>query len=99
MISLIALPLMHRLRPTWFAPLAIGLAGVWLHLLLDTWAGDILWLWPMSDHLFHLITVPATPSHFPPSHWLLSFVLHWSFVAEVALILAAVAVYFVPERP
>ena len=92
-ISLITLPLMPRLRPAWVRPLAIALAGVWLHLLLDSWAGGILWLWPVSDHLFQLITVPATQSH-----WLLSFALHWSFLAEVALILAAVAVCFVTER-
>ena len=93
-ISLITLPLMHRLRTAWFAPMAIALAGVGLHLLLDTWAGGVLWLWPLSDHLFELITVPASQSH-----WLLSFALHWSFGAEDVLVLAAIVIYIAPERP
>lgn len=92
-ITLITLPVSRSLRPSWFAPLAMGLAGVWLHLILDTWAGDIMWLWPYSDQLFHLVSVPATQSS-----WVLSFILHWSFLAEVVIILAAISFYFRRER-
>lgn len=93
MISLLALPLAYRFRPVLFAPLGLMLAGVFLHLLLDTWAGDIMWLWPVSDQFLHIISVPATQSH-----WVLSFLLHWSFLAELAIIAAAIFVYFHRER-
>ena len=88
-IALVVLPLAAKLRPGWFPPLAMLLAGVFLHLLLDTWAGSIMWLWPVSDQFFQLVTVPATQSN-----WVLSFVLHWTFLAEVAIVLAAFFVYF-----
>ena len=92
-IALITLPLTRIVRPGWFAPLALGLAGVAVHLLLDTWVGDVMWLWPYSDRFFHLFTVPATQSH-----WVLSFLLHWTALAELAIILAAAVLYFRTER-
>ena len=65
-------------------PTAIGFpASVLIHLLLHTVCG-ILWLWPFFTDLYSLIKVPATGAH-----WVLSFLLHWSFVAELALIAAA----------
>ena len=88
-IALVALSLAAKLRPVWFAPLAILFAGVFLHLLLDSWAGSIMWLWPVSDQFFQLVTVPATQSN-----WVLSFVLHWTFLAEIGIILAALYVFF-----
>ena len=93
-ISVIALPLVWCVRKDWFVVSLAVLAGVWLHLILDTWAGDILWLWPFSDRFFSLFTVPATQSF-----WGLSFVLDWTFLGEIAIILAAILVYFTPERP
>ncbi len=30
------------------------------YLILDSVAGDIRWLWPLSDKGFHLVTVPAS---------------------------------------
>lgn len=92
--SVTALPLVWRVCKDWFVVCLAVLAGVWLHLILDTWAGDILWLWPFSDRFFSLFTVPAAQSN-----WVLSFVLHWTFLAEIAIILAALIVYFSPERP
>jgi inner membrane protein len=56
-------------------------AAVFGHLVLDSIGGGIMWLWPFSDRLFSLIEVPATQSH-----WVLSFILHWSFAAELAVI-------------
>ena len=92
-IAAITLPLAHKLRPAWFAPLAMGFAGVLLHLILDTWVGDVMWLWPYSDTFIHLFTVPATQSH-----WVLSFLLHWTALAELAVILVAALVFFRTER-
>lgn len=93
-ISAAVLALAKWRRPAWVAPLAILLAGVWLHLLLDSWAGDIMWLWPLSDRFFHVAEVPATQSH-----WILSFLLHWTFLAEVVILAAAVILYFRRESP
>jgi inner membrane protein len=43
-----------------------------------------MWLWPLSDHLYSLVTVQ--PTH---SHWVLSFVAHWTFWLELGLIAVA----------
>lgn len=74
-------------------PAALGcavlfLGNVWLHLLLDSWAGDIWWLYPLLDQPFALFQVPAGPGF-----WLWSFVGHWTFVAEVILLLSAFRVW------
>ncbi len=61
-------------------------AGALLHLVLDGVAGDVAWLWPLSDRLFSLVTVPATGGH-----WVVSFVTHWTFTLEVAITAAAAA--------
>lgn len=63
-------------------------ANVALHLLLDSIVGHIWWLYPFVDTPFSLATVPAA---YKP--WWLSFVLHWSFLLEVALLAAATYVY------
>ncbi len=63
-------------------------AGVFLHLILDTPFGGIAWLYPLSYQSFHLVTVPATRSW-----WVWSFVLHWTFVFEIAICIWAVALF------
>lgn len=59
-------------------------AGVFSHLVLDTVAGDIAWLWPVDPAFFHLITIAPTKGH-----WILSFVLHPSFLLELAIAASA----------
>lgn len=81
-VGLAALPLIRRPAPT-----AIFLAAIFLHLVLDMIGGGIMWGWPFSHHLFELVPVPATQSH-----WILSFVLHWTFLAEIAICTAALIV-------
>jgi inner membrane protein len=60
------------------------LAAVLIHIVLDTHAGGIMWFWPLSDHLYTFVTVPATQAN-----WVLSFMLHWTFMLEVAVITAS----------
>ncbi|MDF3607497.1 metal-dependent hydrolase [Paracoccus sp. DMF-8] len=84
LIALAALPLTHWLAHSWLPAVAGFLAAILMHLVLDTWNGGIMWLLPWSNHLHELFTVPATRSH-----WVLSFMLHPSFLAEVAIIMAA----------
>ena len=62
--------------------------GVFLHLILDTPFAGICWLYPLTDQKFYLITVPATRSW-----WVWSFIFHWSFLFEIAICIAAAALY------
>jgi len=54
------------------------------HLLLDTVVGDIWWMGPFIDRRFALAVVPAL---YKP--WWLNFILHWSFLLEIAITLWA----------
>jgi len=63
-------------------------SNILLHLALDTVAGGICWLYPLSVRSVQLISVPAAHGH-----WLLSFVHHWSFLLELAIGVAALAVW------
>ncbi|WP_374636956.1 metal-dependent hydrolase [Paracoccus sp. (in: a-proteobacteria)] len=83
-IAAIALPLIAGVARRWPAPAAAFLAAILMHICLDTVNGGILWGWPFSDHLYLLVTVPATRAH-----WVLSFLTHWSTLAELAIIAAA----------
>ena len=55
-------------------------AGVFLHLLLDTVGGGIMWAAPFDTTLYSLVTVPPVQAH-----WIASFILHWTFLAELAI--------------
>jgi inner membrane protein len=76
-----------------FRTAAVFFAAILLHLLLDTIGGGIMWAAPFSDHLFELVTVP--PDH---GHWIVSFILHWTFLAEVAIWLVALTLWLRRNR-
>lgn len=79
--ALIAPPVLALVwRSQWRAAGLTFFAAIALHLLLDTWAGGIAWGWPLSSHLWSAVIVPATQPH-----WVLSFLLHWTFLAELAI--------------
>ncbi len=60
-------------------PIAIAFGAAWmLHLLLDTIAGDIMWLWPVSSEGFSLLSVPGRPG----THFLIAYLTHWSMALE-----------------
>lgn len=59
----------------------VFLAGVFLHLVLDTPTGGIAWGWPVSLQRFLLFEIPARFDW-----WVWSFVLHWTFLAELAIL-------------
>lgn len=68
---------------TWFSHTRLALiffAAITVHLLLDTIGGNILWAAPFSDQMFSLVTVPATQSH-----WILSYLTHWTVLFEIAI--------------
>lgn len=55
-----------------------------LHFALDSIVGGVNWLYPFIDYDLFLFTVPATYDF-----WIWSFLLHWTFLLEVAVITAA----------
>lgn len=89
-IALVTLPLAWR--TAWRQPALFFFAAILLHLILDSLAGNIMWLAPFDTGLYALITVPVTRSH-----WILSFMLHWTFLAELAIWACAAMLFF--RRP
>lgn len=83
LLAVVAVLLLGRLRIPWRDGAAL-LAGIMLHLLLDTVAGGIAWLYPWNATRLVLVDVPARFDW-----WVWNFVLHWSFLLEVAIILWA----------
>ncbi len=73
-------------RSTWLAATVIA-ANLLLHLVLDTVAGGIRWLWPFSRAELVMAHVPAR--HHP---WVLNFMLHWTFALELAILAMALLV-------
>ena len=67
--------------PVPWAAMAALLTGVFLHLALDTVAGGIAWLYPYDIGRIALVAVPARFDW-----WIWNFVLHWSFVLEIAIL-------------
>lgn len=62
--------------------------GAVLHVLLDSFVGDIWWFAPFLDQPYAMFTVPA---RFKP--WWLNFILHWSFAVELAICIWALLIY------
>lgn len=83
-LAAVVLPLLRVFAPRALPAALMFLLAVLIHLVLDTLVGSIMWLWPFSTELYQLAEVPATQSH-----WVLSFMVHWSFMAEIGIILWA----------
>ncbi|MEZ5686655.1 MAG: metal-dependent hydrolase [Paracoccaceae bacterium] len=64
--------------------IGVALLCLLLHMLLDTVAAEIGWLRPFSAIEWNLIKVPARFDW-----WVWSFVFHWTFLLELAIISAA----------
>jgi inner membrane protein len=79
-LAVIALMRLARLAIPW-REFLVFLAGIFLHLALDTVSGGILWAWPASQHRFLLLDVQARFDW-----WVWNFVLHWSFLLELAIV-------------
>ncbi|MCQ8781905.1 metal-dependent hydrolase [Mangrovibrevibacter kandeliae] len=88
----IAVVLIMANRRRWLPLLGIALLNVELHFVLDSLAADIRWLYPLSPVRYELVHVPLT--HRP---WWLSFLLHWTFGIELAIV-AAAGLYFASRR-
>ena len=83
-IAVLVLPVIGW-RWTQARPAALAFfAAIAVHLVLDSVGGGIMWTWPLSTRLYSLIEVPANHGH-----WVISFLLHWSMLAELAILAAA----------
>ncbi len=72
--------------------IGVGL-GALLHVSLDTIAGSIVWGWPIWPEPVTLVHVP--PTH---DHWVQSFLAHWTFRVELAILATAAFVLFLSLR-
>jgi hypothetical protein len=70
-----------------FISLIFCLGGV-LHVILDSFVGDIWWFAPFIDKPYAVFTVQAI---FKP--WWLNFFLHWSFAMELLICVWAFILY------
>ncbi|HST61714.1 MAG TPA: metal-dependent hydrolase [Longimicrobium sp.] len=91
-IAALVLRMRRAGRTAWLA-LAVFGTNVMLHLVLDSTAGGIRWLWPASEAEFALSHPPAR--HQP---WYLNFVLHWTFALEVLITAAALVSLWMRRR-
>ena len=75
-------------RKSWAIALFFFCGSAFIHLLLDAIAGDIPLLAPWSMRLYSCVEVGT---RFEP--WWLNFLMHWTFVLELALCAAAAAIF------
>jgi len=92
-VAALALPAIRAPAPRFLLAGTAFFASIFVHLLLDSLAGSIIWLWPFDDTLYALVEVPATRSH-----WVLSFLTHWTILAELAVWAAAASLWTRPRR-
>ncbi|MFV0472641.1 MAG: metal-dependent hydrolase [Pikeienuella sp.] len=83
-LALAAARLAHWRRAGRF--ILVALIGLMSHMALDSVAAAIPWLAPFSAREFGLFEVSPRPGW-----WVWTFVLHWSFALELAILLAACA--------
>lgn len=63
-------------------------SNVMLHLLLDTIVGKIRWLSPFSHRDIFFVEVPSRYDL-----WVLNFVVHWTFLLEIAIVLCGICLF------
>jgi len=80
LVAAVLLPGLMLVARRYLATGLVFFAAIFLHLLLDSIGGGIMWAAPFDDHLYTLVTVAPTQDH-----WVLSFVLHWTFLLEIAV--------------
>ena len=67
-------------KDNWNLPAILFFVGIFSHMVLDSIAAPIHWLYPFYTQDFQLIDVPSVYSW-----WVLNFILHWSFLLEIAI--------------
>lgn len=74
-------------------PLGAFLLAILIHLIVDTHAGGIAWLHPFSHRMFYLFPVPNSYGNF-----VLSAVLHWTFLLELPFVIWAAVLLWQDRR-
>ncbi len=87
------LPIIGLFARRWLKVVLVFLAAIFLHLVLDSIGGGVMWFAPLDDRLLSLTVVPTTQSH-----WILSFLLHWTILLEVAIWGLALALWLRRRR-
>jgi hypothetical protein len=91
--AILILPLLKWFRSAWLAAGCVFFAAAMLHMVMDTIAAPLFWLAPFSFHEFELVRVPATHAS-----WIMSFLLHWTFLLEISICLSALALFLMRRR-
>lgn len=79
-------------KKDWLPIWLLFIVNIFVHLVLDSIAGGVLWMHPFSTRSFQMFYIPSVHGF-----WVWNFVLHWTFLFEIVLIVSAVAL-FVRER-
>lgn len=72
------------------------LAGVLVHMVLDTPFGGIDWVYPLAGDKVHLFYVVTIPNQY--GWWLWNFIFHWTFLTEIIVWIAAGFVFWRADR-
>lgn len=67
----------------------VTLAGLLLHMVLDSIAAEIAWFRPFSTYEVNLVHVPRRYEW-----WVWNFVLHWTFLLEIGIVVAAATTFW-----
>jgi inner membrane protein len=68
-------------------------SNILIHFVLDSVTEGIAWLYPLTNDRFGLFNVPARFGW-----WVWSFMFHWTFLLEVAIVFAAWRLWFLTGR-
>jgi inner membrane protein len=71
----------------------ILLANTQLHMVLDSVAGGIYWLYPFNSENYRLFEVTARFDW-----WVLNYIIHWTFLCELLIIAAATYVMWEDKK-
>ncbi|MEQ1704745.1 MAG: metal-dependent hydrolase [Rickettsiales bacterium] len=88
-MALIAWGILHCMgKKNYLIFVGVAFANLMLHMVLDSIAAGIDWLYPLVDIEINLVEVPARYDW-----WVWNFFLHWTFSLEILIIIAALIVW------
>jgi inner membrane protein len=91
--TLLILFLIKKLNRTTLSVVVFFFANLYLHFILDTFVGGINWGYPFFNKEIFLYEI--TPQYHP---WFLNFILHPSFILEIAIIIYGLIYYYLRKR-
>lgn len=71
-----------------FLPASAFLVSIMFHLLLDSIAGGIMWLYPLDNTLYRAVVVPPDGRH-----RVVTFLTHWTILLELLVWLSAAVLF------